>query len=163
MPPLTILGIVHTAFAIVALICAVIALFRDKEISPQNRVGQIYIVTTAITAATSFGIYQHGGFGFQHIFSVFTLLGLALGMFAGFTEFFGNSSRYVQAISFTTTLLLHLIPGVTEMLTRLPAGDPIVHSYSEPTLKVALVLVLVAFLVGVALQIRWLQQNLVSD
>jgi uncharacterized membrane protein len=143
----------------VALICAFIALFRDMEISPRNRVGQIYILTTAITAATALGIYQHGGFGFQHILAILTLVGLVIGTLAGLTGFFGASSRYVQAISFTTTLLLHLIPGVTEMLTRLPPGRPFITSYSAPGLKVALLFVLVAFIVGMTLQIRWLRKT----
>lgn len=160
MPALTTLGIIHTAFALVALICAVIALFRDKEISPRNRVGQTYIITTAITAATSLGIYQHGGFGFQHILGILTLIGLAIGTLAAYTEFFGDSSRYVQAISLSTTIFLHLLPGVTEVLTRLPLGNPIVTTYTSPVLKIALLLVLVSFAVGIALQIRWLRARL---
>jgi uncharacterized membrane protein len=154
---MTSLGIVHTAFALVALLCGFIALIKYKEISPQNRSGLLYIVTTAITAATSLGIYQHGGFGFQHILGILTLAGLAIGFLAARTELFGASSRTIQAISFSTTILFHLIPGVTEMLTRLPPGNPMVASYSEPTLKVALLLVLVLFIIGLTLQIRWLR------
>ena len=159
MTGLTTLGVYHTAFAVVALFCAFFALLRDREISPRNRVGQIYIMTTAVTAATALGIYQHGGFGFQHVLAILTLAGLATGTLAVFTGFFGVSSRYVQAISFSTTILLHLIPGVTEMLTRLPLGHPLVTSYSAPALKVALLLLLVAFLVGLTLQIRWLRES----
>lgn len=157
MPGLTPLGVFHTAFALVALICGFIALVRYKEISPRNRSGLVYILTTAVTAATALGIYQHGGFGFQHILAILTLAGLAVGTLAGLTGFFGVSSRTIQAISFSTTILLHLIPGVAEVLTRLPLGHPLVASYSSPTLKVALLLLLVAFLVGLTLQLRWLR------
>ena len=158
MTGLTTLGIYHTAFAAVALICALFALIRDKEISPRNLAGQIYIVTTAVTAATSLGIYQHGGFGFQHVLGILTLVGLVTGTLAGLTSLFGASSRVVQAVSFSTTILLHLIPGVTEMLTRLPAGHPIVASYSSPVLNVALLIVFVAFFVGVRSQIKWIRR-----
>lgn len=160
MPPLTTLGIVHTAFAVAALVCAFIALIRDKEISPRNRVGQIYILTTAVTAATSLGIYQHGGFGFQHILGILTLIGLALGILAAFTGVFGTTSRYVQTISLSTTVFLHLLPGVTEVLTRLPPGNPIVTTYASPVLKIALLLVLLSFAVGITFQIRWLRARL---
>lgn len=157
MAGLTTLGVYHTAFALVALLFGFITLVRHKEISPRNRSGLIYILTTAITAATSLGIYQHGGFGFQHVLGILTLAGLATGTLAALTGIFGASSRTVQAISFSTTILFHLIPGVTEMLTRLPPGNPIVASYSEPTLKIALLLVLVSFIIGLTLQVRWLR------
>lgn len=159
MPGLTPLGVFHTAFALVALACAIIALVRYKEISPRNRSGLIYILTTAVTAATSLGIYQHGGFGFQHVLSILTLLGLATGTLAARTRLFRASSRIVQALSFSTTILLHLIPGVTEVLTRLPPEHPFVTSYTSPVLKVALLVVLVAFVVGLTLQIRWLRAS----
>ena len=159
MPAMTTLGVVHTAFALVALVCASIALIKYKEISPQNGSGSLYIVTTAVTALTSLGIYQHGGFGFQHILGILTIAGLAIGLLAARTKLFGSSSRTVQAIGFSTTILFHLLPGVTEMLTRFPPGNPIVASYSEPTLKIALLLVLVSFIVGLALQLRWLRST----
>jgi uncharacterized membrane protein len=159
MMGLTTLGVFHTAFAVVALFCAFFALLRDKEISPRNRVGQVYIITIAVTAVTALGIYQHGGFGPQHVLAILTLVGLATGTLAALTGFFGVSSRYVQAISFSTTILLHLIPGITEILTRLPLGHPLVTSYSAPALKIALLLLLVAFLVGLTLQIRWLRAS----
>ena len=159
MPGLTTLGVFHTAFALVALVFGFLALVRYKEISPRNRSGSVYILTTAVTAATSLGIYQHGGFGPQHIFAILTLVALGVGTLGALTTLFGVSSRYVQAISFSTTILLHLIPGVTEMLTRLPLGHPLVTSYSAPVLKVALLLLLVAFVVGLALQIRWLRAS----
>jgi len=162
MPGLTTLGAFHTAFALVALIFGFIALVRYKEISPRNRSGLAYIVTTAITAATSLGIYQHGGFGFQHVLAILTLVALGIGTLGALATLFGASSRTVQAISFSTTILLHLIPGVTEMLTRLPLGHPLVTSYSAPTLKVALLLLLVAFLAGMSLQMRWLRGNKVK-
>jgi hypothetical protein len=42
-------------------------------------------------------------------------------------------------------------------LTRLPPDNPIVTSYSEPTLKVAVFAVITAFIIGVTLQMRWLR------
>lgn len=157
--PLSLLGVFHTVFGLVALFCGFFTLVRYKEISPRNRTGQIYVGMTFITAVTALGIYQHGGFGFQHVLAMLTLIGLAIGTLATLTGFFGVASRYVQAISFSITILLHLLPGVTEGLTRLPPGNPLVTSYSAPALKVALLLVLVAFLVGVTLQIRWLRTS----
>jgi uncharacterized membrane protein len=157
MPSMTTLGVVHTAFAFVALFCGFLALVRYKEISLQHRSGLLYVLTTAITAATSLGIYQHGGFGFQHILGILTLVGLAIGVLAARTGVFGESSRIVQAIGYSSTFLFHLLPGVTEALTRLPPGEPVVTSYSSPILGGSLILVVVAFIIGLTLQIRWLR------
>ena len=160
MAGLTTLGVVHTAFALVALFFGFIALVRYKEISPRDRSGLIYIITTAVTAATSLGIYQHGGFGFAHLLSILTLVGLAVGSLAALTRVFGASSRFIQAISLSSTILLHLIPGVTEVLTRLPLGNPIAKTYNAPVLILALLTVIVAFAVGLWLQLRWLRSRL---
>lgn len=160
MAGLTTLGVYHTAFALVALFFGFITLIRYKEISPGNRSGAIYIITTAVTAATSLGIYQHGGFGFPHILSILTLIGLAVGTLAAFTGLFGASSRFIQAISLSSTILLHLIPGVTEVLTRLPLGNPIATTYNAPVLILALLAVVVVFVVGLWLQLRWLRTRL---
>jgi uncharacterized membrane protein len=114
MTGLTTLGIVHTAVSLIALLCGVIALARDKVISPNNRVGQTYLITTLITAATGLGIYQHGGFGAPHVLSLLTIAALVVGTLAASSTLFGRASRYVQTL-------------------------------------------LVLFLIGIALQIRWLR------
>ena len=77
MPGLTAFGLSHTAIGLIALIYGFIALVRDKEISPNNRRGQIYLVTTLITAVTALGIFRHGGFGPPHALAVLTLVALA--------------------------------------------------------------------------------------
>ena len=63
---LTQLGVIHTAVSLIAVGAGLIALFRDKEISPRNGVGKIYIIATILTCLTGFGIFQHGGFGKPH-------------------------------------------------------------------------------------------------
>src|SRR5262245_25991602 len=105
MAGLTTLGLIHTAFGLVALICAFLSLLRYKTISPLNRIGQVYIATTFITAATALGIYQRGGFGFQHYLAILTLVALGTGILGALTTMFGKASRYIQAISFSLTIL----------------------------------------------------------
>ncbi len=156
---LTTLGVFHTAISLVALVCGVWALARYKEISPRNGLGQIYLVGTFITAATGLFIFQHGGFGPPHVLSILTILALAVGTVAATSGLFGRASRYVQAISYSSTIFFHLIPGVTETTTRLPRGAPLVASPDEPVLKTVALVLLVLFLIGLALQLRWLRAN----
>jgi uncharacterized membrane protein len=154
MMGLTTLGVFHTAIALVALVCGLWALARDKEISPHNRLGQAYLVTTLVAAVTALGIFRHGGFGPPHALAILTLFALAVGTVAAKTKAFGRASRYVQVFSYSSTLLFHLIPGFAESLTRLPPGAPVLASQEAPMLQVIFAALLVIFLIGVALQFR---------
>jgi uncharacterized membrane protein len=144
---------------IIALISGGFTLTRFKEISLQTRSGQIYLVTTLITAGTALAIFQHGEFGPGHALAVMTLLALAVGTLAATTKLFGKLSRYVQAISYSATLLFHCIPAVTDGLLRLPVGNPVLTSIEDPILKMCYLGLLTLFLVGVSLQLRWIHRQ----
>jgi uncharacterized membrane protein len=156
MPEIIPLGWFHTAMGITALLSGGFALARFREISLQTRSGQIYLVTTLITAATALAIFQHGGFGPAHGLAVMTLAALGLGTVATTTALFGKLSRYVRAVCFSATLLFHSIPAVTDGLMRLPVGDPAITSIEDPVLKMCYAALLSFFLVGVSLQLRWI-------
>ncbi len=151
---LTPLGIFHTAISLIALGAGAFALVRDKRISPENRVGQVYAIATVVTCVTGFGIFQHGGFGIPHALGVITLVVLGVAAVAGWTPWFGRSSRYVETIGYSATFLFHLIPGFTETVTRLPPGAPLVTDREGPEVMRAVGVLFVAFLIGAALQFR---------
>jgi hypothetical protein len=65
----------------------------------------------------------------------------------------------VQAVSFSATLLFHCVPAVTDGLLRLPVGDPVLTSIEDPILKVLYLGMLVLFLIGVSLQLRWIHRQ----
>lgn len=159
MPEITPLGWFHTAMGIVALLSGGYSLFKYKEISHETRSGAVYLVTTLITAATALAIFQHGGFGPAHGLAVMTLGALAVGTIAATTGLFGGWSRYVRAFSYTATLLFHGIPAVTDGLMRLPVGDPVLTSIEDPLLRACYLTLLIMFLVGVTLQLRWIRRQ----
>jgi uncharacterized membrane protein len=159
MPEIIPLGWFHTVMGIIALVSGGITLARFKEISPGTRSGRIYLAATLITAVTALGIFQHGMFGPAHALAVMTLLALTAGTVAAMTRLFGGLSRYVQAISFSATLLFHCIPAVTDALLRLPVGDPFLSSIDDPSLKMCYLGLLALFLVGVGLQLRWIYRQ----
>jgi uncharacterized membrane protein len=74
---------------LVAVVAGLIALVRDQEISPKNRVGKIYVITIIITCLTAFGIFQHGGFGAPHVLTVLILVGLGVAAAAAHSNLFG--------------------------------------------------------------------------
>lgn len=159
MPEITPLGWFHTGMGIIALISGAYTLIQFKEISTRALSGQIYLVTTLVTAGTALAIFQRGAFGPGHALAILTLLALATGMLAATTNLFGGLSRYVRAVSFSATLLFHCIPAVTDGLMRLPVGDPLLASIEDPVLKTCYLVLLLIFLFSVSLQLRWIHRQ----
>ena len=162
MPEMIPLGWFHTVVGMIALVCGAITLYRYKEISFGARSGQVYLLATLITAATALMIYQRGVFGPAHSLAVLTLGALAVGAVAEIWKPFGKWSRHIQALGYTGTLLFHSIPAVTDFLLRLPVGDPFLTSFDDPIMQGSHLALLVIFLIGVTLQLRWIQRDSTS-
>src|SRR6267143_3944940 len=157
---LTPLGTIHTAISLIAVAAGLIAFVRDKEISPKNWVGKIYIITTVLTCLTGFGIFQHGGFGKPHALGIITLVVLGVAYVAGYTKLYGRASPYIETVSYSATFLFHLIRGITETTTRLPLGAPVLPNADAPALQAATAVLLLAFLIGATMQVRRLRAKL---
>jgi uncharacterized membrane protein len=153
------LGIAHTVVSMVAIVCGIRVLARDKEISPKNALGLTYVITTALAAGSALGIFQHGGFNIAHALAIITLVALLIGTLAARTGLFGNRGRYIQAISYSATILFSLIPAITEALTRLPPGKPFLPSALAPEFKMIHGTMFVIFLVLLVVQLRWIRSN----
>jgi uncharacterized membrane protein len=140
-----------------ALAAGIAALVKFIEIRTDDAFGRTYLVLTLVTAASSLAIFRHGTFGPPHVLAILTLLALSAGYAAARSRAFGGASRHVQAICFTTTILFHLIPGVTETSIRLPVGHPFAESPESPVLRPIYLGLLAAWAIGLVLQIRWLR------
>ena len=152
MPEMTTLGWFHTALGVIALVSGLLSFVRFGFITSSQRVGQIYLLSTLVTAVSALGIYNQGGFGIAHVLALLTLGALLAGGVAEKTSIIGGMSRYVQAVSYSATFLFHMIPAITDGLMRLPVGDPIVTSIEAPLLRGFYLAFLVAYVVGVLLQ-----------
>jgi hypothetical protein len=144
MPEIIPLGWFHTAMGVIALVSGGFTLTRYREISLETRSG---------------AIYQRGEFGPGHALAVMTLLALAVGTIAAITTLFGRLSRYVRALGYSSTLLFHCVPAVTDGLMRLPVGDPVVTSIGDPLLRICYLVLLVLALAGISLQLRWIHRH----
>jgi uncharacterized membrane protein len=154
MTSLSTIGIVHTVVSLVALTTGAASLAREGEIRPSGGLGLTYLATTLVTAATALVIFRHGAPTPGHALAVLTLAGLAAAVLASRTTLFGVAARAVAVTSLSATFLFHLIPGVTETLTRLPAGDPVLASPDAPALKAIYGALVVAFALGLRRQLR---------
>lgn len=156
MPEMTLLGWFHTVMGIGAVLIGFYTVITSRVFSLTQRTGRIYAGLTLIVAASALGIYNQGGFGIAHILALLTLAALGFGVVMEKTRLFGAASKYFQALGYTSTLLFHMIPAITDFLRRLPIGDPFIDSFDDPLLKQFHLAFLLAFVVGFLAQVVWL-------
>ena len=159
LPDISMLGWFHTGIAILALASGFYSLAKFRIIQMANPTGKIYLIATLVTALTALSIFRHGAFGPGHGLAVLTLLALMTGTIAEKTRLFGKFSPYIQAASFSGTILFHMIPAITDGLMRLPVGAPIVTDIRDPLLLGFYLTFLIIYLVGLGAQIRWLRNT----
>jgi len=156
---MTLLGWFHTVVGVVALISGFYTIFKYKVISLEEPSGKLYLISTLIVAGSALGIYNQGGFGIAHMLAVLTLIALLGGVIMEKGKLFGSFSKYFQALGYTSTLLFHMIPAITDFLRRLPVGDPFIDSFEDPLLMNFHLSFLLIYLIGLIAQIFWLKKQ----
>ena len=158
MPEMIPLGWFHTILGIGALMSGFYTLIKYRVVTLAHRSGKLYGLLTLIVAGTALGIYNQGGFGIDHNLAVLTLVALAGGVMMEKTRLFGSFSKYCQALGYSSTLLFHMIPAITDFLRRLPVGDPFIDTLEDPLLRQFHLAFLAIFVVGVIAQVLWLRK-----
>jgi uncharacterized membrane protein len=158
MPEMIPLGWLHTILGIGALISGFYTLIKYRVVTLAHRSGKLYVLLTLIVAGTALGIYNQGGFGIAHNLAVLTLVALAGGVVMEKTRLFGSLSKYCQALGYSSTLLFHMIPAITDFLRRLPVGDPFIDTLEDPLLRQFHLAFLAIFVVGIIAQVLWLRK-----
>ena len=159
MPEMTVLGWFHTILGILAVLSGFYTLYKYKIITTEKSSGRLYVLVTLLVAGSALGIYNQGGFGIAHVLAVQTLIALAGGYIMEKFKWFGSFSKYFQALGYTSTLLFHMIPAITDFLRRLPLGDPFIDSFEDPLLLNFHTAFLVIYLVGLVTQMVWLKRQ----
>ena len=159
MPEMTMLGWFHTVLGVVAVLSGFYTLYKYRMISMKEGSGKLYVYVTLLVAGSALGIYNQGGFGIAHILAVLTLIAIAGGVIMEKVKLFGSFSKYFQALGYTSTLLFHMIPAITDFLRRLPVGDPFVDSLEDPLLINFLLAFLLIYFVGISNQMLWLKKQ----
>ena len=161
MPEMTLLGWFHTILGILAVSSGFYTLYRHRVISTEESSGLLYVLVTVLVAGSALGIYNQGGFGVAHVLAVLTLIALAGGYIMERFKWFGSFSKYFQALGYTSTLLFHMIPAITDFLRRLPVGDPFIDSFEDPLLLNFHTAFLFIYLLGLVAQMIWLKRQAV--
>ena len=159
MPEMTMLGWFHTVLGVGAVLSGFYTIFKYRVISIEENSGRLYVYLTLVVAVSALGIYNQGGFGIAHILAMLTLIAIAGGVIMEKVKFFGSFSKYFQALGYTSTLLFHMIPAITDFLRRLPVGDPFVDSLEDPLLINFLLAFLLIYFVGISNQMLWLKKQ----
>jgi uncharacterized membrane protein len=157
--PLSLLGIFHTVVGIGAVLAAIYLFWQDKQIRIDRTLGKLYLAATVLTAASALGIFKHGGANTAHGLAVLTILAVVVGVAAAKLRILGDYRKYFVALCFSSTMLFHLLPTATEIMTRFPAGEPLVSSLKDPLLLRTFLVILVVFIVMLALQMNWLRKQ----
>ena len=163
MPEMTLLGWFHTVLGVGALVAAFYTLFKYTVISLETKSGKLYVLITIIVAGSALGIYNQGGFGIAHWLAVLTLVAVSGGIIMEKFKWFGRFSIYFQALGYSSTLLFHMMPAITDFLRRLPLGDPFIDSFEDPLLAGFHQAFLLIFVLGIVIQFRWLNKTTSAD
>ena len=159
MITLTLTGWIHTIFGIIALIAGLVLLWQAKRITWAPKLGKIYLIATLLTAAFSLTIFNHGGFNVAHALGILTMLAVLVGMLAEKYQPLKSLNKYFVALCYSSTILFHLLPTTTEIMIRLPLGDPWVSSLEDPLLHKTFMIITVVFLVMSIWQMIWLRKQ----
>ena len=97
-------------------------------------------------------MYKNGGFNLAHILAILTIVAIILGITSEKYNILGIS-KYIQAMSYTGSVLFHLIPGIAEVNKRLPIDDPMGLSVLDPV-NIRYYLIFTA-IIGITILIQW--------
>ena len=72
---------------------------------------------------------------------------------------YGGFTQYVQAIGYTTLYLFHSIPEITDRLRRLPVGDTVITTLTDPRLMSFYAAFFIIYIVVIALKMMWVKRS----
>jgi hypothetical protein len=150
---LSVLGIIHTAISVLALIAGLVSMFSYGKIDMTKQSGRLFILLTIFTCVTGFPIMRFGHPTPGHYLGVILLIILPIGIYAKQLRIFGKLADYVQLILLSTTFFFSFIPAINETLTRLPLSSPIASGPDDPIIKTATMILMVIFIVTVLFQV----------
>lgn len=144
------IGWVHTLGSLPALAVAAYMLVRHGRIVPRSVPGAVYFASMVLGGATAFLVAKQP---VSYAIGGLTLVLIAVGYGVHGVSFLGRLRRYIETISLSFSVLLLLLPTITETLTRVPDGAPLASSVSSPIVLGSHAALLLAFVVGLIAQV----------
>lgn len=148
------LGIFHTIIGVVAIIAALVSLFRSARIDLGKLSGKIYFYFTLIASLTALGLSSVKGVNPGHILALFIVILIALAYYLYVGKPGNNRSRFFENFFLSLSFFLSLLPTVNETFTRVPVGHPLASGPTDPLIAKTLLTLFVLFIAGSILQFR---------
>ena len=149
---ISLIGWIHTILGTLAIIVAVFIIAAQGFIKSKNNLGKFYIIATLITASTALMLFKNGGFNLAHLLAILTIVAIILGITSEKYNILGIS-KYIQAMSYTGSVLFHLLPGIAEVNKRLPIDSPMGLSVLDPV-NIRYYFIFTA-IIGITILIQW--------
>lgn len=150
------IGWIHTLSSLPAIPLAIYMFARYGRIVPRSRPGVVYFISMLIGAITVFPIAHQS---VSYVIGTATILLLFAGYGIGRISSFGRTGKYLETIFLSLTAFLLMLPTVTEILTRVPDGHPLVTDLNSPILLGSQASLFVILIVGLTAQIIHLRKQ----
>ncbi|THK39631.1 hypothetical protein EHS39_00235 [Ensifer sp. MPMI2T] len=160
--PLSTLGFIHTAISLAPVVAGLYGFARHGAILPERRSGKFYLSSLVLSVLTSFGLSSTGGFNEGHALGIMTLIAVAGSLVVARTDRLGRLKPYLSSFGLSFSFFLLIVPAINESLTRLPLSQPLASGPGSPIVQTTLVVWLVVFLSGAALQAYLMRKRAVA-
>jgi len=157
--PLSPIGVLHTVIGAIAVFCGLKLLWQNKQISSASATGKVYLLATLVTSGSALTLFKHGGFNTAHALAILTMLAVVVGLVSEKTALLKSWNKYFVNLCYSATILFHLLPTATEILTRFPMDGPVVTSLTDPLLEKTFLSIFIVFMVMLVLQMKWLRRQ----
>jgi hypothetical protein len=150
------LGWLHTLGSLPAIPLAIYMFARYGRIVPRSKPGIVYFISMLIGSITVFIIAKSSAsYGIGAVTTLLLLAGYGIGSISSFKR----AGKYLETIFLSLTAFLLMLPTVTETLTRVPNGHPLVTDKKSPILLGSQAILLVILIVGLTAQIIHLRRK----
>jgi len=150
---LSVLGIIHTAISILAILAGLFAMFSYGKIEMTKQWGKSFIWLTIFTCLTGFPIMRFGHPTPGHYLGVIILVMLPIAIYARQLRIFGKFADYVQLVLLSSTFFFSFIPAINETLTRLPISSPVASGPDDPIVQTSLLILLIIMIAAITYQV----------
>lgn len=155
LPQLSALGWFHTLGSLPAVPLALYLLIRYGRIPPEKMISKIFLGFMFIGALS--GVLVIKSLPGVAI-SILSLGSLVVGSTIGLITPLARHRWWIQTVALSVAVFTLFLPSVTEVMTRLPAGQPIADSPEDPLVVAFQLSLVVILIVGVTLQLLFLRR-----
>ena len=150
------IGWIHTIGSLPAIPLASYMLIKHGRIVPQTAAGRAYFWFMLLGVLTVYPIAHQP---ISSIIATVTLVALFVGYGISKWSLTGSAWKYIETISLSISVLLLMVPAVSETLRRVPVGHPLATDVKDPLLLGAQGALFLILIIGVPLQMRALYKR----